>query len=89
MGLLTLPLRLPLLPVSGLIRLAQILQEQAERELYDPAAVRRQLEDAAEAADAGLMSDEEVGELEAEAVRRVTGQQTGAPTGVPGGGEER
>ena len=40
MGLLTLPFRLPFLPVEGVVRLAELIQEEAERTFYDPATVR-------------------------------------------------
>lgn len=71
MGLLTLPFRLPLLPVQGVVRLAQLIQEQAERELTDPAAVARQLEDAEQARAAGQLSDEELAEAEEAAISRI------------------
>jgi hypothetical protein len=86
--LLTLLFRLPFLPVRGLIRLAQLLQEQAEQELHDPAAVKRQLEEAEEAAQRGRLSDEELTEIEYESVGRLI-EPEGAPTSVPRSGEER
>ena len=46
MGLLTLPLRLPFLPVQGVIKLGELIQEETERQLYDPARIRRELEEA-------------------------------------------
>lgn len=64
MDLLTLVPRLPLLPVQGLIRLAELIQEEAERELYDPARIRRELEDAQWRRDAGEISDDELAEIE-------------------------
>jgi hypothetical protein len=53
MDLTTVTLGLPLLPLKGLLAVARLLEEEAERELHDPSRVRRQLEDveAAEAAD--------------------------------------
>jgi len=44
MNPLSLILGLPTLPLRGVIRLGQMIQQQAERELHDPAAARRQLE---------------------------------------------
>jgi hypothetical protein len=70
MSLLTLPFRLPLLPVRGVVRLAQLIQEEAERELADPATVRRELEDVERAQASGEISDQEAAELENEAVAR-------------------
>ena len=71
MGLLTLLFRLPFLPVQGVIRLGQLIEEQAEQELHDPASVRRQLEEIEHAQRAGEMSSEEVARAEAQAVGRV------------------
>jgi len=69
MGLLSLPLRLPLLPVTGLVRLAEVLAEQADAELQN--AIWRQLEDAEYARASGQASDEEIAKLEEQAVQRL------------------
>lgn len=71
MELLTLLFRLPFLPMRGFIRLGEIIQDEAERQLHDPAAVRRQLEEAEQARMSGEISDEEVARAEGEAVDRV------------------
>jgi len=71
MGLLTLPFRLPFLPLTAVIALGEVLYDQAEQELHDPAAVRRQLEEAEDARLSGRASDQEVAEAEAEAVGRL------------------
>jgi hypothetical protein len=71
MSLLTLPLRLPILPITGLVKLAELIEEEAERQL--DAEARRQLEDAEEARLSGDATDEEVALLEEQAVRRLTG----------------
>jgi hypothetical protein len=71
MNLLTLPLRLPLLPVQGLVQLGEVIRDQAEREHHDPAAVRRQLEEADAARASGEASDEDVARIEEQAVRRL------------------
>ncbi|WP_440064027.1 gas vesicle protein GvpG [Streptosporangium sp. OZ121] len=60
-------LGLPFAPLRGLIRLAELLQEQAEQELRSPAAVRRRLEELAEARARGEISEEE----EAAAAERI------------------
>ncbi len=72
MSLLTLPFRLPLLPVRGVVRLAQLIQEEAERELADPARVRRELEQIEQAQASGEISDQKAAHLENEAVARYT-----------------
>ncbi|MBB5138610.1 hypothetical protein HNP84_008364 [Thermocatellispora tengchongensis] len=70
---MTMILGFPLAPIRGVIKLGELLQEQVERELRDPAAVRRRLEEIEQARAAGRISAEE----EAEAVNRVLrGMQT-------------
>jgi hypothetical protein len=71
MDLLTLLFRLPLMPLRGFVRLGEILHDQAERELRDPASVRRQLEEAHEAQVSGEMSDADVAQVEGQAVGRL------------------
>ena len=71
MDLFTLLFRLPLMPLRGFVRLGEILRDQAERELRDPASVRRQLEEAQEARVSGEMSDEDVARVEGQAVGRL------------------
>jgi hypothetical protein len=74
MGLLTLPFRLPFLPLQAVVQLAEVIRDQAERELHDPAAVRRQLEEAQEARVSGEISDQELAQVEAEATGRLLRQ---------------
>ena len=71
MDLLTLLFRLPLMPLRGFVQLAGILHEQAERELRDPASVRRRLEEADQARVSGEMSDQDVARVEGQAVGRL------------------
>jgi hypothetical protein len=74
MGLLTLPFRLPLVPVYGVVHLAQLIQEEAERQLADPATIRRELEQIEQAQATGQISDREADRLQREAVARFTHQ---------------
>jgi hypothetical protein len=71
MDLLTLLFRLPLMPLRGFVQLAEILHDQAERELRDPASVRRQLEEAEQARVSGEISDRDVAHVEGQAVGRL------------------
>ena len=75
MGLLKLIFGWPLLPVRGVIGLAEILRDEAERKLYDPSSVRRELEEAAAAAQAGLISEEELSRVQNEAIGRLIGRR--------------
>lgn len=90
MDLVTLPFRLPFLPVHGLIRLAELIQEEAEREYHDPATARRQLEEAEYAHARGEISSDELYQAEAEAAGRMVGPavagQRGAAPDAPGAG---
>jgi hypothetical protein len=87
MGLLTLPFRLPFLPVQGVIKLGELLQEEAERQLHDPARIRRELDEAQRRYEAGELSEEEFAQIQDELVSTlVTGV---APPSVPGGADDR
>ena len=68
MGLLTMPLRLPMLPLRGFIRLGELIGEQAERELRDPARVRRELEEAQWQQARGEISEEDVSRIQQKAI---------------------
>jgi hypothetical protein len=59
MGLFSMLLGLPLVPVRGVVAVAGVIQEQAERELYDPTQIRRQIEETDAAVEAGELSEEE------------------------------
>jgi len=72
MGLLTLPFRLPFLPVQAIVRLAERIQEEAERTYYDPATIRRELAEIERARVAGEISDEDAAQLQNEVVVRLT-----------------
>jgi hypothetical protein len=71
MDLLTLLFRLPFLPIRAVAQLAEIIRDEAERELHDPANVRRQLEEAEEARVSGEISDEDLARIEREATGRL------------------
>ncbi len=71
MNPLTALFRLPLMPLRGVVRLGEVLHEQAEQELHSPASVRRQLEQAEEAHAAGEISDEELNRVQTQAVGRM------------------
>jgi hypothetical protein len=80
MGLVKLIVGWPLLPVRGVIGLTEILREEAERKLHDPATVRRQLEEAAAAAQAGLISEDELSRVQNAVTGRLIGQRADVPS---------
>ena len=87
MELLTLLLRLPFLPVQGVIRLGELLQEEAERELLDPARIRRELDEAQRRYEAGEISEEEFIQIQDELASTLITEA--APPSVPGASDDR
>ncbi|GGP05818.1 gas vesicle protein GvpG [Nonomuraea glycinis] len=83
MNLFTLLFGWPLLPLQGVLRLGELIQEQAERQMRDPMVVRRQLEELEQAADAGLISEEEQAAAMEEILRRMTGPPVLMDSGEP------
>lgn len=66
MGLLTGIAGLPLAPVRGVVRLAEVIHEEAQRQLTDPAIVARRLEEIEAAWEAGELTTTERDQLEDE-----------------------
>jgi hypothetical protein len=87
MGLLTLPFRLPFLPVQGVIKLGELLQEEAERQLRDPARIRRELDEAQRRYEAGEISEEEFIQIQDELASTLVTEV--APPSVPGASDDR
>jgi Gas vesicle protein G len=73
MNLFTLLFRLPLMPLRGFLWLGETLRDEAERELHDPAAVRRELEEAEAEARAGYLSEDELSRVQVDATARMIG----------------
>jgi len=71
MGLISSLFTAPLAPLKGTVWVAERIQEEAERQYYDPGAIRRQLEQVAQARADGQLSDEEATDLENELVQRL------------------
>jgi hypothetical protein len=86
MGLLTLPFRLPFLPVQAIVRLAEVIQEEAERTYYDPTTIRRELAEIERARMAGEISEEDAAQLQNEVVARLT--QVRMSGAAPADGDE-
>jgi hypothetical protein len=83
MGLLTLPFKLPFLPVTGTVRLAEIIADEADRQLHDPARIRRELEEAERLRDAGEISDDEYARIEENATSLLVPGLRPAEAGAP------
>ena len=71
MGLFTGLLLLPLAPVRGTMWVAEILLEEAERQMNDPAFVEQQLAEAEAAYDRGELTEEEFADIEDELLGRL------------------
>lgn len=85
MGLISGILTLPLAPIRVVLWLGEVLQEQVNRELYDPAVIRRQLEELDEARAAGLISEEEAAQREEELLSRLIQVNTGSTAPITSG----
>jgi len=71
MGLISGLLTLPLAPVRGTVWVAEQVLEEAERQHYDPARIRRELEDVDELRRAGEITEEQAEQLEDDLVERL------------------
>jgi chorismate mutase len=71
MGFITGILTLPLAPLRGTVAIAEQVRRQAEREFYDPARIRRQLEGVDRLRASGEITDAEAEALENELVERL------------------
>ena len=87
MNPLTLLFRLPLIPLQGVVRLGALIQQEAERQLADPATVRRELEEIQHRLESGQVSEQEAARAEEEAVTRFTEGLEREPA-VAGRGED-
>jgi hypothetical protein len=72
MNPLTLPFRLPLLPLQAVLRLGELIQHEAERQLADPATIRRELEQIQQRLESGQIPEQEAARAEQDAVTRFT-----------------
>ena len=71
MGLLEELLLLPLAPVRGVVWLGGRMEEIAEREMNDPAAIRGRIAEIERAREAGALSEEQADQLEDPLLRRL------------------
>jgi hypothetical protein len=70
---------LPLLPVRGVIRLADELQHEAYRQWSDPAAIQAQLAEIEESVAAGELAPEDAEPLQDELVSRLLATRESGP----------
>jgi hypothetical protein len=70
-GLLTGLLGLPLVPVRGVVSLAEQIRDHAEEQIHDPVRIRTELEWVDAARLAGEISEAEAADLENELLQRL------------------
>ena len=70
-------LRLPFLPVDGVIKIGEIIRDEADRQLGGAAAARRELEWAEAEVVAGRMDPAQARQLEVEVASRLTRSEPG------------
>ncbi|MEV6258152.1 gas vesicle protein GvpG [Nocardia sp. NPDC051911] len=74
-GVLTSILTLPVAPVRGVIWLGELIQDQVDQKMRDPALMRRELEEIDAAAAAGQLSEEERRQAQQAVLDRMTGRR--------------
>lgn len=70
------PFKAPLLPLKGVLRLGQLIEDEAQRQMADPARVRRELEETERLRASGEISEDEAAEMQDKAVSRYTQVRT-------------
>jgi len=71
MGLLTGILTLPLAPLRGTVAIAEQIRQQAEEAYYDPAAIRRELEQVDQLRTDGEITEDEATAWEDRLIERM------------------
>jgi gluconate kinase len=71
MGLITGLLGLPLAPLKGVVAAAEQVRRRAEEEFYDPATIRRQIENVERMRAGGVLSEDEATAWEDALVERL------------------
>ena len=58
-------------PIRAVIAVAEVIQEEADAQLNDPSAIRRELEEVARLRDEGAIDEDEAAEREDLLIRRL------------------
>ncbi|WP_067898593.1 gas vesicle protein GvpG [Nocardia vaccinii] len=77
MGLLSSIFSLPLAPIRGVIWVSELIQDQVEQQLYDPAALRGELEEIDRAEATGDLSAQEAEQAQQAVLDRMTRSEKG------------
>jgi Gas vesicle protein G len=81
MGLLTALLTLPIAPLRGTVAVAEQVLRQAEEAYYDPAAIRRELEQVDQLRANGEITEEEATAWEDQLIERMMVARGGSGDG--------
>jgi len=81
MGLITGLLTLPLAPLRGTVAVAELLMEEAEKQLNDPARIRAELRHVESLRDQGALTDEEATAWEDQLIERLVAQSASGSEG--------
>jgi len=89
MGLVSQILTLPLMPVRLTLWVGEVIRDQVEHQLYDPAVIRRQIEEIDEARAAGRIAPDDADRQQRELVGRLVrpagpARTSGAQAAGPG-----
>jgi hypothetical protein len=71
MGLLSGIVTLPLAPIRGVMAVGELIQREAEQELYSPAAVRARLEEIDDQRRQGRITEEEADRAQREILAQI------------------
>ena len=77
MGLFTGLLGLPLAPLRGVLWVAEQLESEADRQMYDPAVIRAKIDEVEQAFERGEIGEDERDEQQEELLGRLVGRRGG------------
>ena len=86
MGLFSSLFGLPLAPVKGTVWVAEQVLQEAEKQYYDPAVIRSELDRVDELRESGEVTEEEADEWEEELIARLLEGQRRTTSGGEHGG---
>jgi hypothetical protein len=78
MDLFTALATLPLAPVRGVMAVVKVIQAEVDRQMFDPAAARRQLEEIDVASHEGKLTADDQHAAQEQIVRRIVAGPSGA-----------
>ena len=79
----------PLLPITGVIKIGEVLQRQVDNEMHGQSTARHQLEELQEERASGRISEEQELQREREILDRMMGRPSGGGAGESMSEEER